>query len=498
MHEYTLSYLLKNYLEENRSCIYIFEEIKSGIFFTALGKYSNVIVMLVVNGILSRLLSPEDYGIVSVVTVFVVFFQLFVDAGFGPAIIQHPKINTKELSSLFNFSVLFGVIAAIIFSIFGYAIASIYNNQIYIKICFLLSLSIVLYGMNIVPVAVLNKQKNFKTISMTQLISSFFSGLVAILCALGGLGVYSLVIMNIVNPLIGFLLFWHKSNLKLQKNFNIDPVKNIWFFAKNQLLFNTINYFSRNADNILIGRFLGSEALGHYSKAYQLLMYPNTILLGVISPVLQPVLRNHQDNVSKIREVYLKVVHILAIIGLPLSVFLMLSSKEVIYVMFGQQWSESVLPFTILSSTVWIQMTLSSSGAIFQSRNKPQYLLLNGIVSASIIVPSIIFGLLFKSIIGVSIFLTIGFYLNFFVSFYLVMKNALSSKLTILLKEFIKPLIVSLVELVILGIINNYFLLESNLLFLLFKGIIFSIVFLVLNYVLGEYNFLKSVYSSKD
>lgn len=466
-----------------------------GVFFTAVGKYTNVILMLIVNAILSRILTPSDYGVVSVITVFIVFFQLFVDAGFGPAIVQNPDITEDDLSSLFNFSIVFGLIGSIIFSLFGNFIAKIYDNSIYINLFNLLSISITLFGMNIVPIAILTKGKKFKTISFIQVFGNLIGGIVAIILAYSDFGVYSLIIMNIITPLINFIFFFKKSGIIFKWHLDLKSVKKIWYFAKNQLLFNFINYFSRNADNLLIGRYLGDVALGNYSKAYQLLMYPNTILLGVIAPVLQPVLRTYQNNVSKIRDAYMDVVHILAMIGLPLSVFLSFSSREIIFVMFGRQWSDAIIPFAILSTTVWIQMTLSSSGAIFQSRNKPQYLLLNGIISALIIVPSIILGLLTKSINGVSAVLSLGFYINFFVSFHLVMRNALDSNLLLLIKELKNPLIVAIIQIVVLYITNYMIFIENAFLSLITKGFIFTFVFFVINYALGEIDFVKKLLS---
>ncbi len=92
-------------------------------------------------------------------------------------------------------------------------------------------------------------------------------------------------------------------------------------FSSNQFGFGLVNYFSRNLDNILVGKFFGAEALGNYGKSYQMLTYPNTILTNIITPVIQPILARHQDNVPLIRNVYSKVLRLLLLIGVPLSFF---------------------------------------------------------------------------------------------------------------------------------------------------------------------------------
>lgn len=421
---------------------------------------------------------------------------MFVDGGFGPAIIQNKELKETDLVSIFNYTFLFGMIIGILFSFFGYFISYFYNNIIYLNISRLLSISIIFYGMNIVPTAILNKEKRFKHLSYIQLASSSLSGFIGVVAAWLGYGVYSLVFMTIANSIISFILLKKISEIKYRFIFDISPIKSIWFFSKNQFLFNFINYFSRNTDNLLIGRFLGNEALGNYSKAYQLLMYPNTILLGVISPVLQPVLKDYQDNPLKIKEVYLKVIHLLAFIGLPLSVFLATSSREIIYFMFGKQWTDAILPFAILSTTVWIQMTLSSSGAIFQARNKPELLLKNGMISSMIIIPSIIIGLILGSINKVAFCITIGFYLNFFVSFHLVMKNALEDRFISLFREFLKPGIVAFVELISMLLISEFMFIENVFYSLLIRGSIFIVIFIITNVLLGEIQKIKNLYSN--
>lgn len=238
---------------------------------------------------------------------------------------------------------------------------------------------------------------------------------------------------------------------------------------------------------------MGPAALGNYSKAYQLLMMPNSILLGIINPVLQPVLSDYQNDVSLIRETYFKILRLLALVGVSLSVFLSVFSKEIILFLFGNQWGLAVFPFRVLATTVWVQMTLSSTGAIFQARNKTRDLLTTGIYSAIILVASIVVGIVIGDLNSVAISLTIGFYINYFMNFSRVMKLALDSNIVVMLKEFKNPFIIGLIELVVLRLlyplvigINNVFLI------LLISGLIFAVVFLIASYFLGEIDLLKS------
>lgn len=467
--------------------------LKVGFLFTGIAKFSNVIINLIVNAILSRILTPEEYGVVSIVQVFIIFFQLFVEAGMGPAIIQNKKLTDKDNSILFNFSLIVAFGLAILYGLFGYILSYVYSNRIYISLSWLQTFSIFFNGLNVVPTAILNKNKKFKEVNFNFIIANIFSGLGGVLSALAGLGVYSLIIASIILTLISFILNFRKSSIRLVKEWDRRVLQSILGFSVNQFSFNFINYFSRNADNILIGRFIGPAALGNYNKAYQLLMMPNNVLLGIINPVLQPVLSDYQNDVLLIRETYFKILRLLALVGVSISVFLSIFSKEIILFLFGNQWSAAVFPFQVLATTVWVQMTLSSTGAIFQARNKTRELLTTGIYSAIILVSSIIVGIIIGNLNSVAISLTIGFYINYFMNFSRVMKLALNSNIFEMLKEFKNPFIIGLIELVVMKIVYQMVSgINSVFVILLISGLIFGVVFLVLSYLLGEIDLLMS------
>ncbi|MGX7151507.1 lipopolysaccharide biosynthesis protein [Enterococcus sulfureus] len=461
---------------------------KNGFFYTAIGKFSLVFTNLLVNAILSRILTPSEYGVVAIVQVFILFFQILVEAGIGPAIIQNKNLNNKEISILFNYSIIFAFILSMFFGFFGIVLAKIYQNNIYLNLSWVQSIAIFFNGLNVVPSAILNKNKQFKTINFNQILSSFFSGLIGIFFAIKGYGVYSLVFSAIGLSFLFFILNFIRASIVLTKKLDTIVMRKILGFSIYQFSFNFINYFSRNSDNILIGKFLGPIDLGNYSKAYQLLMMPNSVLLGIINPVLQPVLSDYQDDVETIKKTYLKIVRFLALIGISLSVFLSLFSKSIIYFIFGKQWGLAVFPFQILATTVWIQMTLSSTGAIFQSRNKTKDLFLTGLLSAIILVGSISIGILTNDLNKLSIILTVGFYINYFVNFSLVMKLALDDNLFTLLKELRIPILIGFIEFLVLYVTK--FILPSSLnvfIDLLISGVIFVIIFAILLFVTGEY-----------
>lgn len=456
-------------------------DLKNGVLFSALGKFSTVIISIVVNAILSRLLTPNDYGIVAIMQVFIVFFQMLVEAGMGPAIIQNKQLKRLEIGILFNYSIIFAILLSLGFGIFGRVISYVYENPIYTQLTWIQSIAVFFYGASIVPIATLNRDKRFKTVNLIRITANLLGGTIGIIAALNGLGVISLLMNSIVSSIIQFFGSLYLSKQQFVFSMSIKPLKEIYMFSINQFGFNFINYFTRNSDNLIIGKILGAGPLGAYSKAYQLIMMPNTVLLGIINPVLHPILSEYQDDVLYIKKIYLKIYHLLALIGVPLSIFMSLFSKEIITIIFGDQWSDAFFPFKILSLTIWIQMTLSSTGALFQARNKAKELFYTGLLSMIIIVSSILVGVLTWSLNGISVSLAIGFLVNYVVNYSMVMKLVLNSSLFDLLGELKTPFLIGIIEFIILFFTKQVILVDGPLiLYFIAQALIFVVVFLVL------------------
>lgn len=469
--------------------------LRSGILYTALGKYSNVVIQLIVNAVLSRLLTPHDYGVVAIVQVFLIFFTTLVDAGLGPAVIQNKTLTDQDNTVLFRYSVLFSMGLSALFIMISPLIAIFYGNSIYIPLAATMSLTLFFQGINMIPNALMDKAKRFREVNIRLVVSNICGGIAGVVTAFVGWGAYALVISTTVPAIMAFVLNLILLRIRPSSHFDRKSLSKVWKFAKSQFGFNFINYFSRNIDKILVGKMMGAEALGNYSKSYQLLMMPNQVLLGVLNPVLLPVLSDYQDDVTMVRKTYLSIVHILALIGLPLSVFLSFESRDIIYILFGNQWDNAVFPFAILALTVWIQMTLSSTGAIFQTLGQTRQLLWNGCISAGLMVTSIVIGCLFGNINAMSISLSIGFFLNFIAIYWMMMKYTLHSDFKTLLTQFVKPCCGGIILATILLGLHAFPVQFNHFTSLLINTGVMVVVVIASYSILGEWKYIRSIFS---
>jgi teichuronic acid exporter len=434
----------------------ISKKIRSGIFYTALSKYSNIVVSIFISMVLARLLTPAEFGVVAMISVFISFFNLLSSFGIAPAIVQNKSLSEDDVSSIFTFSIAIGLFLSAIFFFAAPLIASFYNEPILTGLTRLMALSIFFNSLQIVPNAQNLKRLRFKQIGIISVIVNIICGIIAIILAYLGFSYYTLVINSILTALFTFIAYYILSPVKPSLWIQISSIQKIARFSFYQLSFNFINYFSRNLDNLLIGKFFSPSALGLYDKSYRLMKMPLQNLTFVITPVLHPVLSNYQDDKRLIYNAHYKIVKLLAIIGFPLSIFFYFSSSEIINIMYGPQWEQSIPVFELLALSIGIQMVLSSTGSIFQATNRTDLMFLSGFLSAILTVGGIIYGVFIgKSLVSVSYGLIIAFSINFFQGLYLLIVKSLNQSYLNFLKVFIFPLITSISIAVVLWLLSG-------------------------------------------
>ncbi len=459
------------------------KNIGKGIFYTFLSKYSNIVVSIIIGAILAHLLTPQEFGIVVIVSVFISFFNLLSNIGIGPAIVQIKTLSNSDIESIFSFSLILGAILTTIFFLSAPLIASFYNNEKLIRISQLMSLAIFFQALRIVPQALLLKKLQFRNIGIISVIVHIISGSIAILLAYLGYSYFALVLNNIISALLMFTIYFYMTPIKLTFKINFSSIRKIAKFSIFQFFFNFINYFSRNTDNLLIGKFFGEANLGFYDKAYKLMMMPVQNLTHVITPVLHPVLSNCQDDKETIYKAYWKIVKLLASIGFPLSVFFFYSSSSIITILYGEQWILSIPIFKLLALTIGIQIVLSSTGAIFQSTNRTDLMFYAGLIGAILMVSGISYGIFIeKNLEAIGIGLIIAFVINFLLAFYLLVVKSLEKKYFNFMSVFLHPLFTSIIIAIILGSFNSFYsgnkfitLVLNFIIFLLISIFFFSI-----------------------
>ncbi len=425
-------------------------EMVTGVAYTAISKYAWMVIQLVIQGVLGRLVIPSDHGVMAIAMVAMAFFAIFTDMGLGPAIIQHKDIPRGDMDRLFSFTCWSGLALAGTFFAFSPAMASFYAMPKLEPMAMMLSASLLFASINIVPNALMFKDKKFKFMAWRQLLVQTFAGAVAVGLALwlpAEYKIYSLASQNILSAIIIFAVNFRQYPLRLRFTFGISALRPIFGYSAYQFFFGFINYFSRNLDKLVTGKVLGSTILGYYDKSYRLMLLPLQNLTSVITPVMHPIFSEMRDRRIMMNN-YMKVFRLLALIGFPLSVLLFFSDRELVLLIYGMQWAPSVPAFRILAISVGVQMVLSSSGSIFQAAGDTRTLFIVGLSSTLLNVAGVVAALtIYRTIEAVAWTVSACYTLNLFICYVMMYRVTFKLEMSGFWRQFVSPLTLAAITL---------------------------------------------------
>lgn len=411
--------------------------IKKAALFNAVSKYGTMVVQLGMTMILSRLIVPEAYGIVAIVAVLIGFLSLFADLGLGINVVQHPDMNKDDINRLFTFSIITGLILGGVMLFLSYPIAIFYGDEMYIKVCAILSVVPFLNTLNVVPNAILTRDKRFNIIAIRSILCTIVSGAIAVVLAILGWGVYALIYQSIISALFLFIWNYCQCPLTLQR-FNCNQIFHLLgSYSLYQVLFNFLNYFTRNLDNLVIGKLFGSSDLAYYNKSYYLNLYPNNIFTSVITGVLHPYIRDYKDNIRELCIKYIQIEKILSILGILSMMVFFWCSNEVVLIMFGKNWGPSGSCLKCLSICMWTQIMCSVSGSLFLGLRRTDQTFKCGIINLILIVISIVCGYYAKSINVLALCIGFSYNLIFVITNYILINKTMKMSLLSFLSNFL-------------------------------------------------------------
>lgn len=364
-----------------------------GVMWTGAGQVVRQIVQIVSSIVLARLLAPQEFGLLGMALFFVGFAQLLADFGLGAAIVHHQHDNPEVLASCFWFSVLVSGALAFVVALLAKPIAIFYGEPIIAGIVLVLSVNLLITGAQAVPQASLQRDMRFGELAKAQVLGGVCGASTAVIMAALGGGVWSLVMQPLVGSCVTFMLLLYYSrwipSLRLKKA-EFGP---LMLFSGHVLGSNLLSYFTRNSDQVLIGRFLGQQPLGLYSLAYQLMLYPLQHVSSVIVRVLFPTLSQIKGDPERFSSAYLRAIGVIAFLTFPMMMGLFSVAEDFILVVFGEKWS-AMLP--ILQIFTWVGLFQSigtTVGTIYLASGRTDLMLkvVGGL--APVVVIAVIIGL---------------------------------------------------------------------------------------------------------
>lgn len=371
------------------------KELTKGVFWIALAKYSGIFISLGITAILARHISPAAFGTMAVATVIMAFLDIFTELGIGAAIIQFKDLTKRQINSLFMVGCFIGIVLACGLYFLSHPIANYYNDAQLIPVCHWLAICLLFNALNIVPNGLMLRNKRFRVVSLRTLTFQIISGAIAIWGALHGWGIYALIVNPVTTSIGVFIVNFFNYPQKLIINIDFGAVRRVWKYSFFQFLFNIINYFSRNIDKLIIGKYFSMIDLGYYDKSYRLMQLPLNNVTHVITPVLHPILSSLQDDKAQLAQKNTKLTTLLSDISFPLGIILYFCAGEIIEIIFGPNWKASIPIFKILALSVPLQIILSISGSIYLASGRSNHLFYNGIINTAITVSGFFIAVIF-------------------------------------------------------------------------------------------------------
>ena len=347
----------------------------TGLKWTSISTVIVTILQLAQLAILARFLDPSAFGLMALVMIVIGFSQAFLDMGISNAIIHKQEVTKDQLSTLYWVNIFAGLVLFFIIVLIAPFISEFYKEPELTKLILITSLTFIIQPFGQQFMVLWQKKLRFSEIAKIDIVNKSISLVVSVYLAYKGYGVYAIVfgvLAGIVSQTIQFVFIGLKE-YRPGFVFKIGEVKEFLSFGAYQMGEKTINYFNYQIDTILIGRLLGVEALGIYTVAKQIIMAPSQIINPIITKVTFPVMAKLQDDIPRLKNIYLKTINYLSSVNFPIYVFIFIFAHDIVLIMFGEKWLEAVYIMKILSIWGALRSTGNPVGSLLLARGKANW-----------------------------------------------------------------------------------------------------------------------------
>ncbi len=301
---------------------------------------------------LARILTPEDFGLIAIVMVIIGIAQVFTDAGLGVALIQRRHVHNIHYTSVFYFNILLGISFTFIMYIFAPNIAAYYEYEILTPLLHVIAFFFIINTLGAIQSIRFRKELNFKAITKVSLTSSIIGGVVGIVLATYGAGIWSLVVNILLSQILYTILIWRKSEWYPSMNFSFKALKQLWNFGFKIFLSKILDTAFSRLDILIFAKILPAETIGFYQRAKSLNSMVIRYSSGSLMAVLFPLLSTIQNDLKYFQAIVLKALNALSFVVFLIIGSLYLVSEELIVLLYTEKWLKSVeyLQVLLLSS----------------------------------------------------------------------------------------------------------------------------------------------------
>lgn len=313
-----------------------------GVLWNSLERLLITFVQFTIGIILARLLTPEDFGLVGILSIFIAVSQVFIDSGMGSGLIQKQDRTDLDFSTVFIFNLAISALCYLILFLGAPYIADFYEMPKLTSLSRVLGLSLIINSLNIVQRTKLEIEVDFKRLAKINVIALFCGGICAVIAALSNFGVWSLVIQTLVISLVSLIGFWIVGNWSFSILFSKESFNKLFNYGYKLLISGVYARILQDIYNLVIGKVYSASELGFFSQAKKLVGISTGMLTSVIHKVSFPILSALQDDKSKMLLVYRRIIKITGFVSFPIMILLCVLAEPLIETLLGEMWLEVI------------------------------------------------------------------------------------------------------------------------------------------------------------
>jgi O-antigen/teichoic acid export membrane protein len=373
-------------------------QVLDGTTWSFIGSVGRQLINFVLTAILARLLLPDEFGTVGMITILAGYANVVTEMGFTAALVQRKELAEQHIQSVFWLNLAIGSIMAAAMFVSAPLIARFYGVPLLLPLTRVMSLMFLFSAPGMVPNALLRRQMAFNTLARITIIRTLVSGLLGILLAYLGAGVWSLVVSTLVFHLVSSAtcLIWVGWLPRFA--FSWQAIRDLWQYTIGVFGDGSITYWMRNADNVLIGRFFGPASLGYYLRVYALMLLPLTQIVSVLANVMFPALSSIKDDRDRVKRIYLRATSVLALAICPTMFGLAVVTKPFVLTVYGENWVRMV-PLVPIFALVGVLQSLSApTNWLYMSQGRTDWMFWWGLGSSGVLIASILIGIALGSL----------------------------------------------------------------------------------------------------
>ena len=367
-------------------------KVVKGAFWNGLERFGTAFFLFVSNLVLARLLSPDDFGCIGMLMVFISISDAIVDGGFGAALVQKKNVTQEDYSTIFVWNILVSIFLYVLLFLCAPIIARFYNIESLSLILRVQGLVLLFNGFCIIQRSMLQKNLMFKKLAKVNVSATIIGTSLGIICAFIGLGVWSLVIKLLFTSVMASVVLWMGTNWKPKIMFDYNSFKSLFSFGSFMFLTSITNSIYQNTISLVIGKSISSATLGYFTQARKLEDVPRQVLSSTVKNVSFPAFAMLQNDNKKLVVAVRKTTQLLSFVNFSTSILFVLIAHPFILLLFSTKWEPSIIYFQIICIAGLIMSISELNITILKSIGKSRLLFLTGLMRKSLGIALIIGG----------------------------------------------------------------------------------------------------------